>query len=150
MGENIAFIIPAIVLLGGFGFVYAGIYSRMKARELAHRERLAMIERGLVPPPESDPKQLYASVLVARAGTRSSRQRSAGVLIVGLGLGLMMIISFVANDPQIGLGVGGAVTIFGAAMLVNAHLGRDETPAPAPFSPPPPPPTAPPSEPPRG
>ncbi|MFI5179423.1 MAG: DUF6249 domain-containing protein [Vicinamibacterales bacterium] len=136
-----------IVIVGGLGFVYLGIYSRMKARELVHRERLAMIERGLVPPPETDPSKFYAAAIVARAGSRSSRQQSAGVLMVGLGLALMMIISFVANDPQIGLGVGGAVTIIGVAMLVNAHLGRSDV-APAVSFPAPPPPAPPPAQPP--
>jgi hypothetical protein len=143
-------LLPAIVLLGGLGFVYAGIYSRLKAREMAHRERLAMIERGLMPPPETDPRipQFYSAVLAR--GSRSSRQRSAGVLMVGLGLALVMIISLVASDPQVGLGVGGAVTIIGIAMLVNAQLGqRDPVVPPGPLPTEPPPSSPPSTEPPR-
>lgn len=142
MGDALFLLIPIIVLGGGMGFVYLGILARMKAREMAHRERLAMIDRGLVPPPESsDATKFYAAVAAAQATNRSPRQRSAGVLMIGVGLALLTIITFVAQEANVGLGVGGAVVILGIAMLVNAHLGRHGTPPPpdATVSPPAPP-----------
>jgi len=50
--------------------------------------------------------------------------RKEGLEPSGLGLALMMIISVAGDAPEIGVGVGGAVAIVGAAFLVRALVVR--------------------------
>src|SRR5262247_890747 len=49
------FSIPALAIIGSFVYVIVQTLSRARVCELEVRERIAMIERGLVPPPEKDP-----------------------------------------------------------------------------------------------
>jgi hypothetical protein len=125
---------------------------------MEHRERLAMIERGLIPSPEADPLGFEAATSGSYDGSRAERWRTAGITIAGLGLALMTLLSFTAGEPGVGIGVGGAFAILGFALLLNgSQLGKTEAirrpPAqsrpqqrpivipPAHVSPPPPPPT---------
>ena len=143
-------IIMGLVILSGAGLLMGAMITRRKVREMEHRERLAMIERGLVPPPEMDllrfeagtgfthphqPEHLTATAI---------RYRTGGVLLIGLGLGLMLLIAFTSGRPDIGVGIGGAWAILGAASLVNYFLmmRRDEPRSgpPVRWAPPPSPP----------
>jgi len=107
------------------------ISRRAHLRELAHRERLAMIEKGLIPPAELRPGPVdpYGDQSGA-ASTRSStagRFRSAGVMLVGLGVAVALVIGVAAHVPNVGLGIGGAIAAIGAAMIVNGVLGGGNT-----------------------
>src|SRR5512143_2088887 len=46
---TIAMLIPIVAIIGGFVLAGLGIYSGIRRREFEHRERLAMIEKGLAP-----------------------------------------------------------------------------------------------------
>ena len=50
------FLIPIVAIVGSFLYVIIKTLAHSRVRELEIRERIAMIERGLVPPPEVDPK----------------------------------------------------------------------------------------------
>lgn len=121
--EWLLLLLPLTLIVGGFAVVAFGMHQRGKALDLAHRERLAMIERGLVPPPEVDPErfELLAGVAPAGPATRTqSRSLSVGIVVVGLGLGLMLVIGVAAETPSVGIGLGGAVVVLGVAFVVNA------------------------------
>lgn len=47
-------------------------------------------------------------------------------MFVGIGVAVGLIIGVAALEPTIGLGVGGAITVIGAAMIVNGVLGGRE------------------------
>lgn len=123
-----------VVVIGGAGMIAYAFASRQRLRELAVRERIAMIEHGLVPPPEVDPAQFdrvaghsrrAANVYAtngARISTKAQRYRSAGVVLMGLGFGLLMLIGFAAGAPDVGFGVGGGVAALGAAVFMNGVL----------------------------
>jgi hypothetical protein len=120
----------AIFFLGGmFGGVFL-IYLAMKFRaesvERQHRERMAMIERGHIPPAPALDRRGPPTVAL-----------SFGIIIVGLGLGLMTLISVAAGAPETGIGVGGAIVILGAAFIIRSLLVRPESSTP-PFPPLPP------------
>jgi hypothetical protein len=122
-GEELVALIPLVAIVGGLALAAYGAYQRTRLRELAHRERLAMIERGLTPP--VDPSLGFTDrddVLPVSGGRRGSRFRAAGVILVSIGLGLFVLISFTAGTPQIALGVGGAFAVVGAAFLVLASM----------------------------
>jgi hypothetical protein len=123
-------LLPVLTLVGLFVLAAIWISRRARMRELVHRERLAMIEKGLMPPAE-----LVASgsalpgALEAAAPPLSrtaSRFRSAGVMFVGIGVAVGLIIGVAAFEPTVGFGVGGAIAAIGAAMIVNGMLGVRE------------------------
>lgn len=126
-----------LLILAGLAIMWLGVQSRRQVREMEHREKMAMIERGLVPPPELDPvgfeERMGARV---QANASAVRARTAGVMMMGMGLALLLLITFAGGHPTAGFGLGGACAVIGAAFFVNARmLARD----PAPPTPPLPP-----------
>lgn len=122
--ETMLLLLPLTMLIGGFALVALGMNRRGKALEMAHRERLAMIERGLVPSPEVDPEGFEAATRGTadpRSGPAPSRSLSVGIVTIGLGLGLMLVIGVAAESPSVGIGLGGAVAVLGLAFVTN-HL----------------------------
>src|SRR6185503_6587378 len=98
-----------MVIFAGVGVLWLAMQSRRRFREMEHRERLAMIERGLVPSPESDPLAFERSLPASRtASPISARLRSAGVILIGFGLALAMLIAFTTDSPRVAVGIGGA------------------------------------------
>ena len=126
MGDGGLIIFLALTILGGVVLMMAAMSNRRKIREMEHRERLAMIERGVMPSPESNPAAFEAAAGFTEPlpDTSSSvhRYRTAGVLLIGLGLGLMFLIGVAANSESVGLGIGGAWVSLGVACLINYWL----------------------------
>ena len=112
-------LIPILAIIGGFSIVLFNIYQRGRARELRYRERMAMIERGMAPPPEP-PSGWMDGPHGTDSRFRGGRHGSAGVVLVGIGFGLMLIIAFAGRNPGAGVGVGGAIVVLGVAFLVNS------------------------------
>jgi len=119
--------------------IVAGIqvWSRTRLRELQIRERIAMIEKGLVPPPEIDPAGFDRAMLRDRPYPYSgARHRRAGVTLIGIGCGLMFLLYLVEGDSRSALGVGGFLVILGIAFLINSFLdGPPSSPAVSPRPP---------------
>ncbi len=113
----------AVVVLGGMALVGITLLGRQRMRELAVKERIALIEKGLVPSPEVDPAR-FESLLGLRRATNPSaaRYQSAGVIVMGLGAALGVLLAFTARLPAIGVGVGGGIAILGLAAFVNGTL----------------------------
>jgi hypothetical protein len=110
------------VILAGVAILGVAMVNRRKLREMEYRERLAMIERGLVPPPELDPGGFERGARLPPESRGAVRTRTAGVLLVGLGLSLMLLISFVGGATEVGIGIGGAFALMGGAFLFNSML----------------------------
>lgn len=129
-GEVLGLIVTVTVIICGVAVLLMAMVNRRKMLEMKHRERLAMIERGMLPPPEVDPNGFERRALGMRPPSRSSvRFRSAGVLMIGVGLALMLLISYAGDSPEPGIGVGGAFAVVGAALLLNGLFSaRDEEP----------------------
>jgi Flp pilus assembly protein TadB len=117
-------IIFALLILAGLAVIWMGMQSRRQIREMEHRERLAMIERGLAPPPETDPGGFEERFKPAQHTETAGelRARSAGIIMIGLGLAFMFMLTFAAGEPGVGIGVGGAFALIGAAFFVNAVI----------------------------
>jgi hypothetical protein len=143
--EVFVIFIPIVGTVAFFAWLIVKSIVRARVRELEIRERIAMIEKGLVPAPEVDPRG-FDRAMARRDGTdeyepysggyrynRSAlRHRRAGTTLVGVGLGLMLMIAFAGEDPQQGVGVGGFLVMLGLAFLVNGFLDRREPPNPEP------------------
>lgn len=107
-----------LAMFSGVFIVFLGLRQRSQQLEMRHRERMAMIDRGQIPlddaPAQSGPRH------VGRPGAASSRSLSVGIIIVGLGIAIMTIISIAAGTPEVGVGVGGAIAVIGAAFIVRS------------------------------
>jgi hypothetical protein len=109
-----------IVVFASLGVLWMAMANRRAVREMEHRERLAMIQRGLLPAPESDPLGFEEGVeAFSGAALKTERWRTAGTLIVGLGIALTILLTFSAGEFSVGVGVGGAFVALGAAILLN-------------------------------
>lgn len=110
----------AVFVLGMFSgvfIVYLGLRQRSQQLEMRHRERMAMIERGQIPL-EDEP--VHRHRLAGRSGVAAARSLSVGIMIAGLGLALMTIISIAGDSAEVGVGVGGAIVVIGAAFIVRS------------------------------
>jgi hypothetical protein len=119
------FLIFIVAILAGCTVAIVGTLARNRVRELEIRERIAMIEKGLMPPPEVDPRgfdqAMAAQDRFAYHGRQrpSGRHRRGGITLIGVGFGLMVLLAFAAGDVRHGLGVGGFLVIMGLAFLIN-------------------------------
>jgi len=124
------FLIPIIGTICTFAYIIVLTLSKARVRELEVRERIAMIERGLVPPPEVDPRGFDRAM---RSYDRSrlrgpGRHRRAGVTLMGVCFGLVMLIGVAGGSMNEGIGVGGFFVIMGLAFFINSlfdHPGDD-------------------------
>jgi hypothetical protein len=121
-------LIPIVAILGGIAIVIVSMMNKSRLRELEIRERIAMIERGMVPAPEADPRGFDRAITrleqVQRVqqlnGGTAARHRRAGITLMGVGFGLMVLISFAGESPSTAFGVGGFLVVIGLAFFINA------------------------------
>ena len=122
-----AMLIPLVVIIGGLVTAGLAMHHRARLKELAIRERIAMIERGITPPAEVSPATSDSDWddvdRPPSMAPSTSKYQTAGVMLVGVGLGLGLLISLASGEMHVGVGVGGAVTLVGVAFLVNSVLG---------------------------
>jgi len=125
MDGQLGYLIPITGIIGLWAFMIIRSLARAKVRELEIRERIAMIEKGHVPAPEVDPRG-FERALASREFYRSGgfRFRRAGTTLIGVGLGLMVMISFAGENPRTGIGVGGFLVMIGLAFLANGLFDR--------------------------
>lgn len=146
---NWALMIPITAIVGAFAYVIVLTVMKSRVRELEIRQRISMVERGLVPPPEADPHGFEKAMKVLETTAsrndccaRANRHRRAGITLMGIGFGLMLLISIAGDSPQQGIGVGGFLVVVGLAFVANSFFERRQSTAPAnQVAPPPPAPT---------
>lgn len=129
-------------MIAGVLVIYMAIRQRSEFLEMQHRERMAMIERGMTPAsPAGGGRATRAR------GVAAPRFMTLGIIVAAVGLALMTLLSLAAGVPDVGMGVGGAIMIVGAAFIVNSLVTRNMAPAPPDqlSSPPPPLPPFPPN-----
>jgi hypothetical protein len=126
------FVIPIVSIVGAFTYAVVHTLARARIRELEVRERIAMIERGLVPPPEVDPRGFDRAMdRYDRHRYRApGRHRRAGVTLIGVGFGLMLLIGVGGDNMASGVGVGGFLVIMGIAFFINSRFDQQNEPYP--------------------
>ena len=140
----IGMLIPIVAIVGGIAIAIVGMVHKARLRELEIKERIAMIERGMVPAPESDPRGFDRAITrleqVQRVrdlqGSAGARHRRAGITLMGVGFGLMVLISTAGENPSSALGVGGFLVVIGLAFFVNALFDSRQQPVQPPATPP--------------
>jgi hypothetical protein len=150
--ESMAALIPIVAIVGGITVAVVSVISRARVREMEIKERIAMIERGLVPAPEVDPRGFDRAMnRLERHEIRGryrgndvagGRHRRAGVSLMGVGFGLMVLIAFAGENPSTAVGVGGFLVVMGLAFFINSLIDTrtEGSSAPQDVVPPPPPP----------
>ena len=127
-------LLPIVAIVAWVVVAVVNSMSRARVRELEIRERIAMIERGLVPAPEADPGGFDRAMdrydrmryrYERRGHRRHGRYRRGGVILMGVGFGLMLMLAFLTGEPRIGLGVGGFLAILGIAFFLNSLFESD-------------------------
>ena len=120
--EQVILIVFSLMIFAGVAVLWLAMANRRALREMEHRERIAMIQAGMVPAPEADPLAFEAQLEPASTSlSRKDRWRTAGTLTVGFGLALVVLLSFV-GEMGIGFAVGGAFAVLGASFLLNGTL----------------------------
>src|SRR5437899_12143568 len=100
--------IPVIAIVGAFTYAIVQSMHRARVRELEIKERIAMIEKGMVPHPEVDPRGFDRAMNRydrVQWTTSSVRHRRAGMTLIGVGVGLLGLIGSSCSTYE-GLEVG--------------------------------------------
>jgi Flp pilus assembly protein TadB len=129
MYELIWVLVPITAIAGAFATAMVATRARARVRELEIRERIAMIEKGLMPSPEVDPRGFDRAMDFydrAQWSTSSARHRRAGIVLLAIGVGLFLMIGVAGNEPNTGIGVGGFVGVLGLAFLINSLFERQQ------------------------
>ena len=111
----------SLMIFAGVAVLWMAMSNRRALREMEHRERIALIQAGIVPAPEADPLAFETQFEPSSTLSRKDRWRTAGTLTVGLGMALLVLLSFTGNG-DIGFAVGGAFVVLGLSFLLNGTL----------------------------
>ena len=114
-------IIPIIAIAGGITLAIVRIFTQARLEELARKERIAAIERGV------DPAKLPDVPASDSYSVGSSRIRRAhglligGLVLVAIGLGVSVVFAFV--EPSKANWIAGVVPGFvGIALLIASRV----------------------------
>src|SRR5688500_7803149 len=89
-------------MFAGVFVIFLAMRQRAQLREMEHRERMAMIERGQVPMEPLAPGSRRTGA-PGRAAVTSARFMSLGIIVVAAGLGLMTLVSIAGGAPGAGI-----------------------------------------------
>lgn len=133
--EQLFALVFVLGMVAGVLVIFMAMRQRSQFVEMQHRERMAMIERGMTP---SSSPVAGRQLVVRHDRVPAPRSMTLGIVVVAVGLGLMSIVSIAAGAPEVGVGIGSAIVIVGAAFIVNSLVWRSIA-AARPHTPPPPP-----------
>jgi len=130
MREVAPFVVAIVAIIGWMIVTVTRVISRNRVREMQVRERIALIEKGLVPPPEVDPAgfdrvmRRYDADPWQRRNA-PGRHLRAGIILIGVGVGLILIIAGGSGSIRIAIGPGGFLVALGLAFVL---IGLFESP----------------------
>jgi hypothetical protein len=145
-GFVVGMVVTFMVLAAGLTVIFAALRYRTKVLELRHAERLAMIERGLLPSPEMSGLDFEGPGPPQDAVVRG-RSMSLGIVVVGFGIALTFLVGIAGGSLEAGIGLGGAIAILGGAFIVRSLVVHQPPPPPSSRPRPPAPPPVMPSTP---
>jgi hypothetical protein len=122
----LVFSIPIVAIVGGITVGIVRTLGQQRLAELAARERLAAIERGIDPSKLPPPPTLGDASDWSDIGRRDPHRRAQGLMIGGLvtlavGIGLSVLI-WTTSDERSGWAVGLIPGLIGVALLLSAWL----------------------------
>ena len=126
-----------VVVFGALLLAALSVQRLGRLRELAYRERMAMIERGMTPPPDPAPPQMVERrktrtntfVRDGRARYRSAWEQrvaliTAGVILACVGAGVAAFVGEVSRSYALGGGIGGGIALGGLVVLLAGLVPR--------------------------
>jgi uncharacterized protein DUF6249 len=141
-----AFLIPIVAIIGGCTVAIVATIARARVREAEIRERIAMIERGLMPSPEVDPAGFDRAIgrrnRLYRRPHDPGKHRRVSIIMMGVGFGVMVMFWMIGESD--GPAIGAFMVILGFAFFISSLFPqppREPWNAPVPPVPPPAPPT---------
>ena len=123
--EQVMVSVFSLMIFAGVAVLWLAMSNRRALREMEHRERIALIQAGIVPAPEADPLAFETQFEPSSSLSRKDRWRTAGTLTVGLGMALLVLLSFTGNG-DIGFAVGGAFVVLGALVPAERHAAEPD------------------------
>jgi len=117
------FVVAIVAITAWMVITVTRIISRNWVREMQIRERIALIEKGLVPPPEVDPAG-FDRVMKRYEGDPWQRRHSpgrhlrAGIILIGVGVGVMLVIAAGSGSIRVAIGPGGFLVALGLAFVL--------------------------------
>ncbi len=128
-GMVVLFAIPAIAIIGGIVSGIVRTISRQRIIELAQRERIVAIERGIDPsklpplPTLGDEDAFGPEAALRRARHRSQGLMVGGIITLAVGFGLMVLMLLM--EPHDNKWAAGIIPTFvGIALLLSSWLVR--------------------------
>lgn len=118
MKEYIGLAMGFTAIAGGLGIAIYAVWLSGKARDMRHRERLAMIEKGLAPASSGD-----LDLGHDRHGRSYRSRRDGGIMMICTGIGLMMFFGFSSGNWK-SVWIGGFILMFGVGNLIIALLNE--------------------------
>jgi hypothetical protein len=126
------FFVPVVAIASWAAIVLYRMHLIGQSREQAHRERLAMIEKGLALPP-LDP--LESSTLDPMSDWRPVRSvtdrrvgaRNTGIILIGTGVGVAAMFYLIGQAGM--MGIGALLVALGLAFLLVSGLDSSRPPA---------------------
>jgi hypothetical protein len=123
----LALLIPIVAIVGWVIYAVVSVVMRSRIHELQMRERIAMVEKGLVPPPERDPAGFERAMPptpgipqpppIGYRHYRAYKHRSAGITMIAVGFGLMVMMY-----PN--FRVGGFLVVVGIGFIISGLMER--------------------------
>jgi hypothetical protein len=115
--------IGAIAIIGWIVITMTRIISRNRVREMMIRERIALIEKGLVPSPEVDPagfeRVMRRTELDLWPPRRApGRHFRVGIILMGVGVGAFLVIGAGSGSFRQAMGPGGFLFALGVAFFI--------------------------------
>jgi hypothetical protein len=114
MKEYIGLAMGFSAIAGGLGIAIYSVWLSGKAREMRHRERLAMIEKGLAP---------ATSGILDGQGRGYRSRRDGAIMMICTGIGLMMFFGLSSGNWR-NVWIGGLILMFGVGNLIIALLNE--------------------------
>lgn len=123
-GDVGRWIIPVAAIGGWIIITLYRLYVVSRTREHAHRERMAMIERGLQPPDTPS-----TSLVFDERGYRdpAARNRRTGIILIGVGVGLAVMLGVMGAGGR-ATGASAFLIVLGIAFLLIALFDRRSAP----------------------
>jgi hypothetical protein len=107
--------------------MWAGAWQATQKELMKHRERLAMIEKGLPLPAEEPPGAQPLQTLMGTTGGRSRAEndqrmvdaiRFLGIMTIAGGIAVWFLL-MILDQWNAGVGIGGMMVILGAALVIT-------------------------------
>lgn len=131
-----------VIVIGFIVMAMADKFLQARRRDHIHRERVAMIEKGIVPPPETDPAAWESAAGAARAAAWAATgesfharaavrrdiepsyfARAFSILLISVACGLALML-YALGETRGAVAVGGLVFCLGLGFLTLSLLPR--------------------------